>query len=137
MIWALELGNEWMASFEIGSCAWVPKTSYSMVGTMLLCRGRKCLFPEKLANFPTICYVLWCTNRQKIPSNYKILWWVFALFKSIFIRNWSLSNAWWFYAIKCKIGKLNRVERKFSVWKIISTQYLMSNVCAKEFSDRN
>ena len=32
---------------------------------------------------------------------------VFALFKSIFLRNRSLSNTWWFYGKKCKIGKGN------------------------------
>ena len=30
---------------------------------------------------------------------------VVALFKSIFSRNWSLSNARWFYGKKCKIEK--------------------------------
>ena len=30
---------------------------------------------------------------------------VFALFKSIFLRNLSLSKARWFYSKKCKIGK--------------------------------
>ena len=34
--------------------------------------GKIFLFPGKLANFPTICYVFLCTKRQNFPSNSKI-----------------------------------------------------------------
>ena len=33
--------------------------------------GKKCLFPGKLANFPTIIMCLYVQNKKKIPSNFQ------------------------------------------------------------------
>ena len=67
---------------------------------------------------------------------------VFALFKSIFLRNQSLSNTRWFYGKKCKIGKGNLylTENWLSWNKMCCTAInhnYMCHTCAKEFSDLN
>ena len=67
---------------------------------------------------------------------------VFALFKSIFLRNRSLSNARRFYSKKRKIGKrnLNLTENRFSrneMWCAAENHNNMCQICAKELSDSN
>ena len=67
---------------------------------------------------------------------------VFALFKSIFLRNLSLSNARWFYGKKSKIGKGNLyfTENRLS-WNEMccaaDNQNYMCHTCAKEFLNSN
>ena len=64
--------------------------------------------------------------------------WLFALFKSIFLRNRSLSNARWFYDKKCKIekGNLYLTENRSS-WNEMccaaDNHNYMCHTCAKEF----
>ena len=61
-----------------------------------------------------------------------------ALFKSIFMRNWSLSNAKWFYGKKCEIGKGNlyltgnRLSRN-EMWCEAGNHNCISHICAKGF----
>ena len=67
---------------------------------------------------------------------------VFALFKSIFLRNRSLSNARWFWCKKCKIGKgnlfltENRLSRN-EMWCESDNHNNMSHIYAKELLDSN
>ena len=69
---------------------------------------------------------------------------VFALFKSIFLRNRSLNNARWFYGKKCKIGtgNLYLTENRFSgklneMWCVSDSYNNMCRICAQEFLDSN
>ena len=66
----------------------------------------------------------------------------FALFKSIFLRNQSLSNDRWFYGKKCKIGKrdLYLTENWLSgnkMWCVADNHNYMCHICAKRFLDSN
>ena len=66
----------------------------------------------------------------------------FALFKSIFLRNRSFSNARWFYGKKRKIGKGNLylTENWLSrneMWCVADNHNYMSHTCAKGFLDSN
>ena len=63
---------------------------------------------------------------------------VFALFKSIFLRNQSLSDARWFYGKNCKIGKGNPhlTENRFSkneMWCATDNHNDTCHTCAKGF----
>ena len=63
-------------------------------------------------------------------------------FKSIFMRNRSLSNTRWFYAKKCKIGKENLylTENWLSRNEIrcaADNHNYMCHICAKGFSNLN
>ena len=66
-----------------------------------------------------------------------------CFFKSIFVRNRSLSKARWFYAKKCKIGKGNLYATKNwvcrnEIYCAEDNHSYMSNMCANsEFSDSN
>ena len=67
---------------------------------------------------------------------------VFALFKSIFLRNRSLSNARWFYGKKSRIGKgnLHLTENRLSrneMWCAVGNHDYMSLICAKGLLDSN
>ena len=67
---------------------------------------------------------------------------VFALFKSIFLRNRPLSNARWFYGKKCKIekGNLYLTENQLSLNQMCcaaDNHNYMCHTCAKEFLDSN
>ena len=66
--------------------------------------------------------------------------WVFALFKSTFLRNRSLSNASWFCSEKRKIGKGNLylTKSQFDRNEICCAEDIhnyRSNMCEKEFWD--
>ena len=67
---------------------------------------------------------------------------VFALFKSIFLRNRSLSNVDDFTVKKRKIGKenLHLTENRFSrndMWCATDNHNYMYHICAKGFLDWN
>ena len=67
---------------------------------------------------------------------------VFALFKSIFLRNRSLSNARWFCGKKRKIGKGNLylTENRLSkneMWRASDNHNNMRHTCAKDLLDSN
>ena len=68
--------------------------------------------------------------------------WSFHLFKSIFLRNRSLSNAMWFYGKKRKIGKgnlyltENRLGRN-EIWHTEDNRSCMGHICAQGFSESN
>ena len=67
---------------------------------------------------------------------------VFALFKSIFLRNRSSSNARWFYTKKVQIEKgnlywtKNRLSRN-EMWCAADNYNYMCHPCAKRFLDSN
>ena len=99
------------------------------------------------------CYGL--TTGCILPIGYSVLlpwilknsfekkgWQVFPLFKSICLRNRSLSNARWFYSKKCKIrkGNLYLTENWLSrnkMWCTADNHYYMCHICAKEVLDVN
>ena len=67
---------------------------------------------------------------------------VFALFKSIFLRNQSLSNVRWFYAKNFKIGEGNLylTENQLSrneIWYAEDNHIYMCHICAKGILDSN
>ena len=66
----------------------------------------------------------------------------FGLFKSIFLRNWSLSNARWFYGKNAKIEKENiySTENRFGrneMWCAEDNDSYMCHIYAKGFLDSN
>ena len=66
----------------------------------------------------------------------------FALFKSIFLRNRSLSNTRWFCSKNCKIGKGNQYLtenrlNKHEMWCAADNHNHMCHICAKELLDSN
>ena len=68
--------------------------------------------------------------------------WVFALFKSIFLRNRSLSNTRWFYGKRCKIRKENlylteNLLGRNEIWYAEDNHSYMCHICAKGFLDYN
>ena len=91
-------------------------------------------------------YILHTTDRM---SDHSLLlnsvqarqksWQVFALFLKHF-RNWSFSNARWFYSKKCKIWKRNLylTKNRFSrneIWCAVVNHNDMYDICAKGFLD--
>ena len=64
----------------------------------------------------------------------------FALFKSIFLRNLSLSNARWFYGKKRKIGKRNlylsenRLSRNKILYAANNHNYMYHIMCKRIFA---
>ena len=93
---------------------------------------------QKLLEFEAEKEILW----KLLSSVAKKRRRVFALFKSIFLRNRSLSNAWWFYGKKQKKWEGKSVFN----WKLIKWNEMccaadnhnyMCHTCAKEFSDSN
>ena len=68
---------------------------------------------------------------------------VFALFKSIFLRNQSFSNARWFYGFKNPAnweGNLYLTENWLSrneMWCVADNHNYMCHICAKGFLDSN
>ena len=66
----------------------------------------------------------------------------FALFKSILLRNQSLSNARWFYGKKSKIGKRNLYLTedwlsRNNIWCAVGNHNYMNHECAEGFLDSN
>ena len=67
-----------------------------------------------------------------------LLFLFFALFKSIFWRNRTLSNARWFYGKTRKIGKGNLylIEPRLNeIWCAADNHKYMCHICAKGFLD--
>ena len=64
----------------------------------------------------------------------------FAIFKSIFLKNRSLSNAWWWFCGKTQNweGNLYFTENRLSrnEMRRASDNHIMCHICAKELSDR-
>ena len=101
---------------------------YKDIGTLYLCQSVLVFFKVKGSQLGVFCpwAIVYCYIEFKLRylKNLKlfsirvkrIIWacsvmnksrWVFALFKSIFLRNRSFSNGSWFYGKKRKIGKGN------------------------------
>ena len=87
------------------------------------------------------CYL---KNLKVFNKSKRIIWaYSFALFKSILLRNRSLSNATWFYGgKKRKIGKgnLHLTEnrlRKNETWGAADNYNYMCHICVKGFLDSN